>query len=563
MYSKIRAAISRSIHQNFHITVDNVSAESPRIRSHGDVSSNIALVLTKELKKSPMEIAMIIADSMHNCILFDKIEIAKPGFINMFLSAEALQVSISEINALGMNYGNLDIRESVHIEFVSANPTGPLHIGHARGAITGDVVAALLRKSGRTVATEYYINDAGNQIIALSRSCYIRYLEALGCKISVFPEGLYPGDYLIPIGKKLLEKYGDSLRNLEERAALQKIQKFCVNEMMYIIRADLQLMNVQFNNFQSEKALQDEGRIEHVIDILKQQNLIYTGKLEKPKVIDDENWQEKEILLFKSTEFGDDMDRALTKGDGAWTYFASDVAYHHKKLSQNHDRLILALGADHVGYKKRIESLVYSLSDNKKHIDIKLYNLVHLLENGQQVKMSKRKGNFVTVRDVINAVGVNNMRFTMLTRDMNTELDFDFIKIKEMSNQNPVFYVQYAHARACSIMRKAENLSFMNEVNLSLISHEESIIKKMIEWPIVVEKSANELSPHLICKYLQELAAEFHSLWNMGNDDSNRRFIMEDNINLTQARLEVVKAFLNVMRSGLAVLNVEPIHEMR
>ncbi|AWW50849.1 arginine--tRNA ligase [Wolbachia endosymbiont of Folsomia candida] len=541
-------------------SIENFIVEPPSNRAHGDVYTNVAMVLGKHEKKNPIEIAKILAKEFE---LFDevaRVEVAGPGFINMHLKAEVWHGILRQINELKTEFGNLDIgnNQAINVEFVSANPTGPLHIGHARGAVFGDVLANLLKKVGYKVTKEYYINDAGAQIDTLIQSVYLRYKEALGEKITI-EKGLYPGEYLKPIGEGLAKKYGKELLEIQDN---QVIKEHTLSSILEIIKEDLNLLGVNHDVFTSEYELQKSGKIEESVKILSDKGLVYEGYLEKPKGKESENWVSRKELLFRATEFGDDVDRALKKEDGSWTYFASDIAYHADKISRGFNNMIVELGSDHGGYTKRLKAVVSALSDNQAKIEVKLHNIVNFLENEKPVKMSKRSGNFLTARDVVEEVGKDITRFIMLTRKNDMVLDFDFAKVKEQSKDNPVFYVQYAHARAHSLMRNAPKTLPDADPSLLKTDGELFLIKTLARWPDVVEIAARLCEPHRITFYLLEVAEVFHALWGYGKSDLNMRFIQENNLGLTSARMFLVQALAHVIASGLAIFNIEPLDEM-
>ncbi len=539
----------------------NITVEPPNDKSHGDIYTNAALILGKIEKKNPIEIAKALADALKSFDAIESVDIAGPGFVNIYLKQDVWFSALMEINTLKTDFGNSNIGngQKINIEFVSANPTGPLHIGHARGAVFGDVLARLLKKAGYDVTKEYYMNDAGAQINQLVQSVYLRYKEALKEQVN-FDDIQYPGEYLKPIGEELAQKYGIGL-SLEQN--FDEIKTYALNYITQLIKDDLGLLGVEHDVFTSEYALHESGVIEKSISILSDKNLIYRGCLDKPKGKGDPCWQPRQQMLFNSTKFGDDVDRPLQKEDGSWTYFAADIAYHFDKIFRGFNQMIIALGVDHAGYIKRLKAIVAALSDNEAKIEVKLYNLVNFLSDGKPVKMSKRKGTFLTVKDVVAEVGKDITRFIMLTRKNDVTLDFDFIKVKEQSKDNPIFYIQYAHARAHSLMRNAPEL--LPEIDLSLLSSSEELvlIKTLVQWPVVVESAAQLYEPHRISFYLLEVAEKFHVLWGYGSKNLNMRFIVNDNIELTSARIFLAKAVANVIASGLSVFNIEPLEEMR
>ncbi len=555
------------------IDFSSVTAEPPRDASHGDIATNAAMVLAKPAKMNPRAIAELIAAELEKEENIETVEIAGPGFINLRLGAKAWRSIVPVILEQGMDFGNSDLGEKqlLNVEFVSANPTGPMHIGHARGAVFGDALARLLSKVGYNVVREYYINDAGSQVDTLARSAYLRYLEALGEKITI-PEGLYPGEYLKPAGERLKEKYNDSLRTQSEAEYLPVVKAETLAAMLDLIKKDLADLGIEHDVFVSEKSLHDAGAIDETLKLMQSKGLVYRGVLEPPKGKTPEDWEPREQTLFRATDFGDDVDRPLQKSDGSWTYFAADIAYHADKLKRGFNHMLLELGSDHFGYLKRLKAAVAALSDNKATLEIKFHAIVNFMENGVPLKMSKRKGTFATVRDVIDEVGKDIIRFIMLTRKNDMVLDFDLAKVKEQSKDNPIFYVQYAHARTQSIRRMAQQecpeavkLADKRDISLlNLIESEEELqlLKRMAEWPRLVEAAALSYEPHRIAFYLQELAAEFHGLWNKGKDNAILRFIIADNVELSAARLMLVEAFANVIASGLDVFCIEAKKEM-
>lgn len=565
IFQKMFALISSKLNElkQKNIINTNVASfivEPPSNRMHGDIYTNVAMVLAKCEKKNPIKIAEILAKEFE---LFDevaKVEVASPGFINMHLKTNVWHEILQQINEQKTEFGNLNIgnNQPVNVEFVSANPTGPLHIGHARGAVFGDVLANLLKKVGYKVTKEYYVNDAGAQVDTLVQSVYLRYREALGEKITI-EKGLYPGEYLKPIAEKLAQEHGKELLNDQNS---QIIRNYALNSILQMIKEDLSLLKIEHDVFTSEYELQKSGKIEESIKILFDKGLVYEGYLEKPKGKESENWTSRKQTLFRSTQFGDDVDRALKKEDGSWTYFASDIAYHHDKISRGFNCMVVGLGSDHGGYIKRLQAIVSALSDEQAKIEIKLHNIVNFLENGKPVKMSKRSGSFLTARNVVEEVGSDITRFIMLTRKNDMVLDFDFAKVKEQSKDNPVFYVQYAHARAHSLMRNAPKT--LPNPNSSLLQSDGELflIKTLAKWPNVVEISARLCEPHRITFYLLEVAEAFHALWGYGKSDLNMRFILEDNLDLTAARMFLVQALAHVINSGLSILTITPLKEM-
>ena len=557
---------SLSEQQNFpkNLDLSKCVVELPRDETHGDLASNAALVLAKPLKQSPRVLAELFAKELKKVSSILNIDIAGPGFINIRLDKSRWSREIASILEQGDDYGRNTIGSghNINIEFVSANPTGPLHAAHARGAILGDVLANLMEFSGFNVTREYYVNDAGSQIITLSKSAYIRYCEILGEKIEAIPIGLYPGDYLIEVGQFLVDKYGDSLKKLPEEEIIEKISPIAVDLMMQSIKKDLDRLGIVMDVYSSENQLVTQGKVSSAITKLQNDGLIYLGKPEPPKGQVDDDWVPREQLLFRSKEYGDDVDRPLQKSDDSWTYFASDVAYHFDKLERTGGKLIDVLGADHSGYVQRMTAAVQAISGKKDMLQVKQCGLVSLLDNGNPVKMSKRAGTFVTLSDVIDAVSADVMRFVMLTRRNDQPLEFDYAKVTEKSRENPVFYVQYAHARAKSVLR--QNKKPCGTANLSLLTdiHEIRLIKQLSSWPKYVEAATHECEPHRIAFYLMELAAIFHGLWNAGRDNLELKFIHDTDNELTLARLMLVEATSQIIKSGLSLLSITAVEEM-
>ncbi|MBU2865436.1 arginine--tRNA ligase [Pacificibacter marinus] len=545
------------------LSFDNVAVEPPRDALHGDMATNAAMVLAKPAKSNPRAIAQALADKLSADPRIESVDVAGPGFINLRLSKGiwgGLVTSILTDTAFGKSA--LGAGKKVNVEYVSANPTGPMHVGHTRGAVFGDALASLLDYAGYDVTREYYINDGGGQVDTLARSVYERYREANGLSPEI-AEGLYPGDYLVPVGKDLKEKYGDSLLGKPESEWLADFRVFSTDAMMDMIRADLALLGVKMDNFFSEKALYDTGLIESAIAELKDKGLIYRGTLEPPKGQMPDDWEPREQTLFKSTDHGDDVDRAIQKSDGAWTYFAPDIAYHYDKVQRGYDEIIDIFGADHGGYVKRMKAAVSALSDGKVACDIKLVQLVKLFKNGAEFKMSKRAGTFVTLNDVVEQAGKDVTRFIMLTRKNDASLDFDFDKVLEQSKDNPVFYVQYAHARVCSVLRKAEAAGVvLTDTPQFDDPAEVTLARKLADWPRQVEIAAKSHEPHRIAFYLYELASDFHALWNKGNDKPELRFLQDD-LNASSAKIALPRAVAVVISAGLGILGVTPAQEMR
>ncbi len=549
----------------------NVAVEPPRDAAHGDMATNAAMVLAKPAGQNPRAIAEALAGRLGADSRIELAEVAGPGFLNLRLSASVWQGVVRHaITEEGFGRSTMGKGEKVNVEFVSANPTGPMHVGHTRGAVFGDALAALLDFAGYAVTREYYINDGGAQVDVLARSAYERYREANGLEPQI-AEGLYPGDYLIPVGEALKAKYGESLIDKPEEDWLADVREFATAEMLQMIREDLALLGVKMDVYSSEKALFGTGKIEAAIEELRKQGLIYEGVLEPPKGKLPEDWEPREQTLFRSTGFGDDVDRPVKKSDGSWTYFAPDIAYHYDKVERGFDQLINVFGADHGGYVKRLKAVVAALSNNRVPLDIKLVQLVKLFKNGEPFKMSKRAGTFVTLRDVVEQAGSDATRFHMLTRKNDAPLDFDFDKVVEQSKDNPVFYVQYAHARVSSVFRKAREAGIAVDdvvlagADLTILSHaaEIGVAKKIAEWPRLIEIAAKGHEPHRVAFYLYELASDLHALWNRGNEETSLRFLQEGDIATSQAKIALIRAVSVVIASGLGILGVTPAEEMR
>ncbi|MEK9979045.1 MAG: arginine--tRNA ligase [Paracoccaceae bacterium] len=550
----------------------NVTVEPPRDPLHGDMATNAAMVLAKPSGQKPRDIALKLAEQLMSDGRITAADVAGPGFLNLRLANDVWQGLIGQVLNMGQQYGtsSMGIGKKVNVEFVSANPTGPLHVGHTRGAVFGDALAGLLAFAGYDVTREYYINDGGAQVDVLARSVYLRYLEAHGQQVA-FEDGTYPGDYLIPVGEALKMKVGDAYVGKGEQFWLSEIREFATDQMMMLIREDLASLGITMDKFFSEKSLFGTGVIEKTIEGLRQDGLIYEGVLEPPKGKTPEDWEPREQTLFKSTEHGDDVDRPVMKSDGSWTYFAPDIAYHGDKVNRGFDQLIDILGADHGGYVKRMKAAVSALSGGNVPLDIKLMQLVKLFKNGEPFKMSKRAGNFVTLRDLVEQVGADVTRFVMLTRKNDAPLDFDFDKVLEQSRENPVYYVQYAHARGCSVMRRAADLGIdvsdaaLATTDLTSVQHDSEIavVKKVAEWPRLVEIAARTNEPHRIAFYLYELASDLHSLWNKGNEIPSLRFLQEDDKATSSAKIALVRSVCVVISAGLGILGVTPAEEMR
>lgn len=553
----------------------NITVEPPRDASHGDLATNAAMVLTKQAKMKPRDIAEPLAEKLRALDDVAAVEVAGPGFLNLRLTDSFWLNRVADVLSAGTNYGSSDRGQDVkvNVEFCSANPTGPMHVGHCRGTVFGDALSSLLEKAGYDVHREYYINDAGVQIGVLAQSAFLRYREALGEEIGEIPEGLYPGNYLVAIGEGLKDVHGDALTKMDEAEWEPIVRAFTVDQMMDGIREDLGALGVTFDTFFSEKLLHEAGRIDDALQVLTDKGLIYEGVLEPPKGKLPDDWEPRAQTLFRSTDHGDDVDRPLKKSDGAYTYFAADIAYHWDKYDRGYTELIDIMGADHGGYVKRMKAATSAVSDGNAALDIKLCQLVHLYRNGEPVRMSKRAGTFVTMRDVVDEVGKDVVRFIMLTRKNDAPLDFDFAKVTEQSKDNPVFYVQYAHARICSVLRLGADAfadadlsdNALAKVDLATLTHpsELGLIKLVASWPRLVEQAATAHEPHRVAFYLYDLATAFHQHWNRGKEEPALRFVQEDDAAGSLARLALIRAIAVTIASGLEVLGVVPAQEMR
>ena len=546
----------------------NVTVEPPRDAAHGDLATNAAMVLAKAAGTSPRALAEAIKPKLEALPPVTSVEVAGPGFINLRLTPDAWRDELKTILREGDAYGTSTIgkNERVNVEYVSANPTGPLHMGHCRGAVVGDSLARVLEAAGFRVTKEYYVNDAGSQVDTLARSVHLRYLEALGQDIGEIPAGLYPGEYLQPVGTILAAEYSDQYAEAAESEWLPIFRKAAIKAMLDLIRYDLGLLNIHHDMFSSEAELHENGAVDEGMDVLRGKGLVYEGTLERPKSLDPhDEWEPVELTLFRSSRFGDDQDRPMKKSDGSWTYFGADAAYHWRK-AKNADHLVNIWGADHAGTVKRVQAAVKALTDGRVDLDVKLVQMVRLFRGGEPVKMSKRAGDFVTLDEVVNEVGKDVVRFIMLTRRADAPLDFDFTKVVEASKDNPVFYVQYAHARVSSLKRKAAEagVDLSAPADLLLLDEEElALVKRAAQYPRTVESAAMAHEPHRIAFYLYDLAAEFHALWNRGNDDPARRFLVENNPQLSRARLELAMGIAQIIRSGLDLMGVAATEEMR
>ncbi|WP_341794603.1 arginine--tRNA ligase [Rickettsia endosymbiont of Rhinocyllus conicus] len=562
---------STQLYNNSEIA-NHASIETPKDSFNGDLSSNIAMIIAAKENVPPREVALKFKEILNELPYIASIEIAGPGFINFTIKADSWHTAIKDILQNESKFFEIDIdkNKNINIEYVSANPTGPMHIGHARGAVYGDVLANILKKVGYPVTKEYYVNDAGSQINDLVSTVILRYREALGEKITI-TEGLYPGEYLIPVGQALAKEYGDKLLNMDEPKRFKIVKNFAIQKMLDLNKEDLKELGVKHDVFFSEQTLHDNSKIEKTVKLLTDMGLIYEGSVPAPKGKVHAEWENRTQELFKSTKYGDDQDRPIRKADGSWTYFASDLAYAKDKIDRGANHLIYVLGADHSGYVKRIEAIVKALGKEQVKVDVKICQLVNFVENGVPVKMSKRLGTFASVQDVNHEVGKDIIRFMMLTRENNKTLDFDLVKVKEQSKENPIFYVQYAHVRTLSILSKAMetipqsyNSFEAGTYDLSLLSSEEEIeiIKLLASWTKTLETAAKYFEPHRVAFYLINLASKFHALWNFGKENNDYRFIIENNVELTTARLALAKAIQKIIASGLEVIGVEPMERM-
>lgn len=558
------------------LDLSRVGVEPPRDASHGDIATNAAMVLSKAVGKNPRELAEEIAGALRQDSDVESVDVAGPGFINLRLKPAYWQRGLNTMLASGTDYGRSDLGKGrkVNVEYVSANPTGPMHVGHCRGAVVGDVLANLLSFSGYDVTKEYYINDAGAQIDVVAKSAFLRYREALGEDIGEIPAGLYPGDYLVPVGQTLAEEFGNKLLEMQEDERLEILKERTIKAMMDMIRADLEALNVRHDLFYSEKTLHANHAqaIRSTINDLTMKGHVYKGKLPPPKGQLPDDWEDREQTLFRSTEVGDDIDRALMKSDGSFTYFAADVAYFKDKYDRGFDEMIYVLGADHGGYVKRLEAVARAVSDGKAKLTVLLCQMVKLLRDGEPVRMSKRAGEFITLRDVVDEVGRDPVRFMMLYRKSDVALDFDFAKVTEQSKDNPVFYVQYASARCHSVFRQArEQLGIETIEKESLAAHlslltdesELALIRKLAEYPRLIEAASSHQEPHRLAFYLYDLASAFHSQWNKGSENQDLRFIKVNDTNLSLARLGLVQVVSDVLKSGLTIIGADAPKEMR
>lgn len=582
--AEFSAAIKKIAHENnIQITqkdLDIFTIEVTKEKSHGDLACNVAMTLSKKFStienlNNPKKLAQKIISEIKNDNV-DKLEIAGPGFINVFLEKKIFYQILSELlQEKHFTFPNIGAGEKINLEYASPNPTGPIHVGHTRGAIYGDVLASLLSKVGFDVLKEYYINDAGSQIITLIKSAYLRYLEACGQNIEI-AEGLYPGEYLIAVGQALKQQFGESLKNKSEAEYIPLIRDFVVETMLQTIKDDLLALGIKHDSYFSEKKnLHDTNKIDQAIKILADKGLIYVGKLEAPKTEKGvgalpEGYSEEDQTLFRSTQFGDDVDRVVKKSDGTPTYLAGDIAYALSKFERGAKKFIMPLGFDHAGYVKRLTAVVDAISNQQAEVKVILCQMVKFVKDGAPLKMSKRSGNFITAREVIDEVGADALRFIMLTRKNDAPFDFDLAHVIEQSKDNPIFYVQYAHARCCSVLRnlKAEGINFADEIDAEVLKNltdesEIDLIRKIAQFPKIAELAALTFEPHKIAFYLQELAANFHALWNKGSENPDLKFIIKDNLQVTAARVYLVTAVKIIIAAGLDIFNIKALEEMR
>lgn len=549
----------------------NFSVERPKNNDHGEISTNASLIVAGKSKSSPRKIAELLAEKLRDQERIESVSIAGPGFINLVLTPDYWQSIIGDIINLANEYGRKDIGkgQKVNLEFVSANPTGPLHVGHARGAVYGDALGRLLEFSGYDVTREYYVNDGGAQVDTLARSTYLRYLQANGMEISFGPDS-YQGNYLVDIGEKLKDKFGNRFVDKPEMAWLETFRQFSISEMLKLIKNDLLSLNVVMDQYIHEKSIVETARIDEAIEQLREKELIYWGVLEPPKGKMPDNWEAREQMLLKSTAYGDDVDRPIKKSDGSWTYFAPDIAYHYDKVSRGYDELINVFGADHGGYVKRLTAVVDALSGSKVSFVIKLIQMVNVISEDQVLKMSKRAGNFVLLREAIDAVGSDVTRFVMLMRKNDANLDFNFDKVREQSRDNPVFYVQYAHARICSLLKRAKE-SGMDTRDQALLDFDGKhlrepehifFIRKLAEWPRIIEQATSHREPHRIIFYLIEVASGFHSFWSSGREKDSLRILQEGKPEMTLAGLALARSTGIIIGQGLEMMGVKPLTEM-
>jgi len=576
IYQHVQSIVVNACAEEFKLDKQEIDqlhfvVEKPKDATNGDLSTNICLLLSKVLNDNPISIADKLSQKLSGNKEFDKVTVAKPGFINFLINSSLLHDFLKETLSSKEILPKLSENETINVEYVSANPTGPLHVGHCRGAVFGDVLASLLEKTGYKVTREYYVNDAGVQINHLANSVVIRYRELCGEKIEEYPEEFYPGEYLIEIAQDFKDQHGTDFLSKNKDNYLEQIKSYSVDALLSVIKSDLAKLSINQDLFVSEKDLVQQDKITTTIEILKKHDLIYEGILEPPKGKQIDDWEPREQMLFKSSKFGDEVDRPLQKSNGEWTYFANDMAYHFDKYQRGSKHLIDILGADHGGYVKRMNAAIEALTEGDAKYSVKLCQMVKLISNGKPLKMSKRSGDFVTLSEMVDQVGSDSIRFMMLYRKNEAPLEFDFQKVTEQSKDNPVFYVQYAHARISSVLRKLDeyklkfNLSDFKECKFNLLNsdHELDLIKKILDWNSVIITSVNLYEPHRIAYYLYELASSFHSLWNQGKIDTKFKFINEEDLDVTYARLSLIIATQKTIKSGLDLLGVSAPNEMQ
>ncbi len=553
------------------LDMSRVKVEPPKEASHGDMSTNAAMVLSKAAGKNPRQLGEALVEKLKSLPEVKEASVAGPGFVNFRLADSEWQGMLKAILKSGIAFGDSKMGkgEKVNIEYVSANPTGPMHAGHVRGAVIGDTLSSLLKKAGFDVTKEYYFNDAGSQVDVLARTTHLRYREFLGENIGDIPEGFYPGEYLKEVAEALANRDGRKWYGKEESEWIAPVREFSVQFMMAMIRRDLDLIGIHHDVFSNEREIIENGTLDKVFKTLKDMDLIYQGTLPPPKGKEMDDWEPVELTLFRSSKFGDASDRPLKKRDGTWAYIMPDIAYHYDKIKRGYKWMINVLGKDHGNYLDKMRPAVSALSDNKAKVDVMFCGMVKVLKNGEPVKLSKRSGNIITLREMVEEVGSGAVRFFMMTRTPDSEMEFDFTKVVEQSKDNPVFYVQYAHARCCSVIRNAsemfkqETFAFADANMARLASEEElKLTRFMASWPRYVEAAAEAHEPHRITQYLHDLASEFHAFWNKGREDATLRFLHENDKELSMARLALVKSVATVIASGLAVMGVEPLEEM-
>jgi arginyl-tRNA synthetase len=572
-----REAISDIILDEFSLKNDdikNISFEFPKETGLGDFSTNAAMALAGKLKRAPNEIAESIVHFLNKNPDIENVDIAGKGFINIKIKKKVWQNLIYEIIKNKSSYGDTDLgnKEKINVEYVSANPTGPLHVGHTRGAVFGDTLSNILVKVGYDVCREYYVNDAGEQIDKLARSSFVRYQESCGIDSVSIPEGLYPGDYLISVGDQIKEIYGNELLDKEEGYWLPLVKKISIYEMLKIIKKDLKSLNIEHDVFTSEFDLLNNGFVEKIFNELNNKDLLYEGETSPPKGSDLKEWVKKKHILFKSKNFGDDEDRVVKKHDGSWTYFMPDIAYHKDKSIRGFKKMINVWGADHSGYISRVTSAVNAITDNKASLEVKVCQLVRLTRGNEVVKMSKRSGSFITLKEMVDEVGRDAVRFMMVTRKNDAPLDFDYELVKEQTKDNPIFYIQYAHARICSVIRRVKedklfevNDESLLESDVNLLDKVDDIelIKIVSNFPRIIEQSAIYREPHRLAFYLKDLASSFHSYWNLGNENADFKVINKEDINVSRARLALIRSVGITIAEGLNLLGIEALEELR